>query len=153
MVKFQLEEFSHVIEEITPLLHKHWIEIAHYQDINLEVDTESYLHLENIGALKVFTARDSGDNTLIGYSAFFIRSNMHYKSSLQAIQDVIYIDKERRGFGSQFIDWCDIQLKEMGVQVVYHHIKTKHNWGKMLEAKGYELVDLIYAKRLDKEIE
>ncbi len=150
MSTFQCELLRNCITEALPLLEKHWREIAHYQDIILEPDLEQYERLEQLGFLKVFTARDS-DNTLIGYAVYFIKRNIHYKSSLQAVQDVIYIDKDKRGMGFKFIKWCDQQLKELGVQAVYHHVKKQHNFGPALERQGYELVDLIYGKRLDLE--
>jgi hypothetical protein len=102
-----------------------------------------------MGTLRTFTARDA-DGVLTGYCVFFVRHNIHYASSLQASQDVIYIDPERRGFGAEFILWCDQQLKEEGVQAVYHHVKQAHNFGPLLERFGYECVDLIYARRLDR---
>jgi hypothetical protein len=42
-----------------------------------------------------------------------------------------------------------MRLALEGIQVVYHHVKAAHNFGKMLERMDYKLVDLIYAKRLD----
>ena len=77
--------------------------------------------------------------------------NIHYQDSLQALQDVIYVDRELRGngIGKEFIKWCEEQLRADGVQAIYQHVKNKHNFGPMLETMGYELVDLIYAKRLD----
>lgn len=147
---FQRERLETALDDMLPLLNAHWREIAHYQDINLDPDIEVYLKVEGVGQLRVFTARDD-NKQLLGYSLFFVRHNIHYRQSLQATQDIIYIDKEKRGFGSEFIEWCDRQLKEEGVQVVYHHVKQKHNFGILLERQGYELVDLIYAKRLDQE--
>jgi hypothetical protein len=35
------------------------------------------------------------------------------------------------------------------VQVVYHHAKRTNRVGELLERLGYELVDEIYAKRLE----
>lgn len=69
--------------------------------------------------------------------------------SKQAVQDVVFIHPEFRGFGKKFFIYCDDVLKNQKVQVVYHHIKAAHNFGAMLESIGYKLVDLIYAKRLD----
>lgn len=87
---------------------------------------------------------------LVGYALYFVRANPHYKSSVQAVQDVIYLDPSvRGGTGYKFIAWCDAQLASEGVQAVYHHVKAKHDFGKLLERQGYELVDYIYAKRLD----
>lgn len=147
-VVYNQEKFADIYEEMKPLLEKHYHEIAHYQDIKLNPDFEQYCMLEKIGMLKTYTARFEGE--LIGYSLFFVKKNIHYKDSLQAVQDVIYIDKTRRGFGRVFIDWCDSKLRDYGVQVVYHHVKQEHNFGPMLEKMGYKLIDLIYGRRLDK---
>jgi len=148
-VKFSLELYQDIHEEMDPILMKHFLEISANQDIPLDVDKEQYFMLEKVGILKVYTARYEGK--LIGYSVYFVRHNPHYRKSLQAAQDVIFIDPERRGFGKKFINWCDDQLRDYGVQVVYHHVKQKHNFGPMLETMGYKLVDLVYGRRLDKE--
>jgi GNAT superfamily N-acetyltransferase len=146
-IKFQRERAQAIFEEIAPLLKKHWEEIAHYKDIPLEPDFDLYKRIEDTGGLRAFTARDEA-GAVVGYAVFFLKTNPHYKSSLQAVQDVIFIDKERRGFGRHFIAWCDEQLKADGAEAVYHHVKSAHNWGSVLEKMGYQLVDLIYARRL-----
>lgn len=148
-ILYQSERLQDIWDEIFPILKDHYKEIAHYQDIKLEPNVREYFILEDLRIIKVFTARE--ENELIGYNIFFIRHNMHYKSSLQALNDVIYIKKDKRGFGKEFIKWCDEELKKLGVQVVFHHIKNEHNWGKVLEKMDYKLIDLIYGKRLDKE--
>lgn len=140
---------SRLFDEISPLLEKHYKEIAAYQDIALDVDWDAYKTLGDKGAIKVFTARVGEERKLVGYSVYFLRHNMHYKNSFQAVQDVLFVQKEYRGRGGAFIKWCDEELKKLSVQVVYHHVKEKHNFGPMLERIGYELVDLIYARRLD----
>lgn len=143
---FQLEKAQDVFEEMQPLLQLHYEEIAHYKDIELKPDKEFYFNAEDQGRLRVFTVRD--DNILVGYSVYFLKHNPHYKDSLQASQDVVFIRKDKRGQGREFVKWCDEQLKEMGVDVVYHHVKAAFNWGPMLEKQGYKLIDHIYGKRL-----
>lgn len=145
---YQREMAHDVFKEMLPLLSRHKDEIAHYKDIEFEPDEEFYLQSERAGILRVYTVR-TPERKLIGYGVFFLKNNPHYKSSKQAVQDVIFIDKDYRGIGSSFIDFCDEQLKSERAQAVYHHVKSAHNWGPMLERKGYELVDLIYARRLD----
>ena len=147
-MKFGRETLSTCLEEAKPLLIEHWKEIAQYDDIPLDPDYERYYTLENNGLLRVFTAR-SEEGSIIGYAVFFVNTNAHYKQSLQAMQDIIFIHPNHRGTGGRFILWCDEQLKAEGVQVVFHHIKAAHNFGPMLERFGYELIDLIYGKRLD----
>ncbi len=136
---FSAESMLSLKEEMSELNEKHWEEITHFKDIPLEPDWERYQKLEETGHLIFFTAREHGK--LIGYNSFFLATNAHYKSSKQANQDVIYIDPDRRGFGKYFIHWCDEQLKKLDIQVVYHHVKVKHNFGPLLEKQGYELID------------
>lgn len=145
-VKFQKELFKDVYEEAIPLVQKHYDEIAHYKDIPLDPDIEVYKKMEDAGIVRVFTARKA--EKLIGYAVFIVKYNPHYKASLQAIQDVIFIDPQSRGVGKKFIQWADEQLfTNDNVQVVYHHVKTAHNFGTMLERMGYTLIDLIYGRR------
>ena len=147
-MKFARETLASCLEEAKPLLLEHWKEIAQYDDISLDPDYERYYTLEQNGLLRVFTAR-SEEGNIIGYAVFFVNTNAHYKQSLQASQDIIFIHPNHRGTGGRFILWCDEQLRSEGVQVVFHHLKAAHNFGPMLERFGYELIDLIYGKRLD----
>lgn len=147
-IKFNTERLQDIWDEIVPILKDHYLEIAHYKDIRFEPNVSEYFKIEDAGILKVFTARE--DDLLIGYNVFLVRNNMHYKSSLQALNDIIYIKKEKRGFGKKFIKWCDEELKSIGVQVVHHHIKFAHDWSPILENMGYVKHDIIMSKRLDK---
>lgn len=137
-----------LIAEVAPLLAEHWEEVAHYKDIPLDVDWALYRAMWDRGAIRIFTVRDA-DHELIGYSAFFVHPNPHYRM-LQAVNDVIFIRKERRGGGRKFIEWCDERLREEGVRVAYHHVKAAHDWTPMLKRMGYELQDLICSRRLDR---
>ena len=147
-MEFRRENISALFEEAVPLMVKHYKEIAHYKDIELEPDWDAYNKAEEIDAVRVYTIRDDGQ--MIGYAIFFFHTNYHYRKSLQAYQDLIFIDPKHRGPGYKFIKWIDGQLKAEGIQIVYHHVKATKDFGPMLERIGYELVDKIYARRLDK---
>ena len=100
--------------------------------------------------MRVFTARTSV-GSLAGYCIFFVRHNLHYSTSLQALQDVLFLAPEMRGCGTglMFLAWCDERLREEGVQVVYHHAKVALDFGPLLTKLGYERIDYIYGRRLD----
>lgn len=154
-MNFARERAHELWGEIMPLLRRHWEEIAHYQDIKLEPDVQAYCAAEDANMLRCYTARDARvpyTNELVGYSIYFVRPNIHYSSSKQAVQDVLYLAPEYRGakVGSGLIGYADEQLKAEGVQAVYHHVKLKQDFGPLLEHMGYELVDKVYGKRLDK---
>lgn len=148
---FQLESLSpSFIEEVLPLLRAHKEEVAHFQDIELNPDWQRYNRLNEAGGLRIFTVRDC--SMLVGYSWFFVSPNPHYKDSIQANQDIVYLRKDYRGKGKgrDFILWCDAMLEAEGVEVVYQHVKAKPelDFSPLLEGIGYELVDKILARRL-----
>lgn len=146
--------------EMRPLLEAHWAEISRYKDIELEPDEEAYAAAEEAGLLRTYTARlpvrpDAGVDRgrLVGYVIFFLRPNMHYRRSLQAAQDVLYLHPDyRRGMaGVTLIRVAETRLRAEGVQVIYHHVKRTNRVGELLERLGYEHVENVYAKRLDKK--
>lgn len=150
-ISFKRDSLRECWDELLPLFKLHYEEIAHYKDIPLDPDSEMYFKLEDMGMFKTFTVRDQ-NMKIIGYAGYFIKHNIHYKTSLQATQDVLFIDPKNRGKGFKFISWCDEQLRNDGVQVVSHHVKAAHNFGKLLERIGYELQDLIFTRRLDRQM-
>lgn len=140
-----------LLDEAIPLFKDHYLEISANQDIELAPDYDKYMQLDGLGLIRFFSARkDSGE--LMGYAVFIAQPNMHYKHSFQAVQDIIFINKEMRGqrIGAEFIAWCDEMLRADGVQIVYHHVKTAHEWGKaILVPLGYKHIENIYSRRLD----
>ena len=150
---FALETLEQVrASRIEVLLRDHWHEVAHFPDIPLEPDWEAYDQVERAGRLKMFTVRVGG--VLVGYAAYIINHNPHYKSSLQAVQDVIFIAPAHRKarVGAHLILYADTYFRGQGVQAVYQHSKAKKelDMGPLLKRLGYELVDTLWAKRLDR---
>ena len=116
-LRFACEGLSpHLLEEALPLLRAHWAEVAHYLDIPLEIDTDMYLGASVAGLVRCYTARADGESRwwlrqdgcedrrcsaangeLLGYAVFFVRPNLHYKQSKQAVQDVVYLHPSVRG--------------------------------------------------------
>lgn len=137
-----------LFDEALPLLQRHWREVAHFQDIGLEPDFALYEAAARAGILRFFTVRS--ESLLYGYAVFFVRPNPHYKQSLQAAQDVLYVDPILRGLTSaKFIRYCDAQLEAEGVEVVRHHLKAAHNHERLMAKLGYEVEDIIYVRRLN----
>ena len=156
---FQRELAVGLWAEIVPLLQAHKAEISHYPDIALDPDVALYNEVERQGALRCYTVRLDGE--LVGYAVFFVRAGLHYRGSLQAVQDVLFLWPDCRvsSIGYRLIQFAEAQLKGEGVQVVFHHIKAKgclvstlfRGLARLLSLLGYELIDLIFAKRLDRE--
>lgn len=139
---------------VEQLLEKHWQEVAFFEDIPLDPDWEAYQAAESIGRLRIFTVRVRGE--LVGYAAFLINRNPHYKGSWQAAQDVLFVTPEHRNgrIGAHLLLFAERHLRTEtpAVQVIYQHSKASEDLdiGPLLERVGYELVDTIWAKRLDR---
>lgn len=145
-------ERSHTLwADILPLLAEHKEEIAHYPDIPLAPDMARYNAVEENGCLRCYTARRYGQ--LVGYAIYFVDWNLHYSSSLQANQDVLFVTKPHRHgrVGLGLIQYSERQLSMEGCQVVYQHIKVKTpETIALMEKLGYEPMDLILTKRMDR---
>lgn len=146
-VKFTQEDVSvYFFESISQLTKKHYDEIANYKDIHLDIDIEQYLKIQSVGMLRLYVARV--DYNIVGYAFYFIKNHLHYKKSIQAFQDCIFIDPDFRGFGKEFIFWCENQLEKDGAEVVYIPVNRNHDFGNALKKLGYQHIDDVYGKRL-----
>ena len=91
-MNFALETLTPEFQaELGPVISAHKEEIAHYKDIPLDPDWDAYYALQEAGALRPFTMRDPEAGALQGYAVFFVRRNAHYRASLQAMQDILYL--------------------------------------------------------------
>lgn len=152
---FQREALNDVIGEIGPLLTRHWHEVAHYHDIPLTPNWAAYAQLQALGALRIYTGRDDGkDRLLIGYSVFTVHQGVHYALSSEADEDLLFVLPEyRKGrFGLKLMQFAERELEAEGVQLIKRRTKVTErlNFGAMLERMGYEPIDVVYGKRLDK---
>lgn len=146
---FSRETAAQVIGEIGHLLEQHYEEVTHHRDIPVGCDYDKYQRIERAGILRIYTVRVAGE--LVGYSIFMVATSMHYKSSLQARQDTLFLSaRYRKGLaGYKFVKWVDEQLKAEGVQYIYQHHKFIKDIGCVFQRMGYEAVYQVWGKRLN----
>ncbi len=148
----QEERFSDVIEEVQPLLTRHWEEIALYKDIiPLSPNYARYSEMEAKRRLCVVTARFEGE--LVGYACFIVDASLHYSTILWAVSDVIWLAPEHRGakMGNELLDYAELALLSRGVVVVHVVAKTAHPaLGALLDRRGYSVTETIHAKVLQR---
>jgi len=149
-ITYQSEVLSvELIEEASSLMNLHREELCLHDDFVLDPDWEVYFSASVQGKLVIYTARQDGGK-LIGYAAYAIHQNMHYRKVKQAVQDVLFMHPGNRGkmAGYMLIQYADEQLAKLGVDLVSHHVKVKFDFGPMLERLGYQQSEKIYEKRL-----
>jgi hypothetical protein len=153
--QFSLEPLNQCQAEIQPILrNEHWVEVGHYKDIPIDMQWDRYAMLQERGVLRCYTAREFlneefGEKVLQGYAFFIVDKHLHYKQTLVASQDILYVRQPYRGIGRSFLAWCDDQLKAEGVITVTHHAKPWFDYGQLFEKLGYEKAETIWARRLD----
>jgi GNAT superfamily N-acetyltransferase len=150
-VTFQREQLFPGFDEAQKLLQLHWEEIAPYQDLfRLDPRVEVYQALQDNDALAIVTARDDGK--LVGYFIMFCQRHPHYASTKVAVEDIKFLDqKYRGGTGLKMIKFAERLARQLGCKVIFQRSKAKSEHGPMYARLGYDLIDEVYAKRLDRE--
>lgn len=149
-VTFQQEELSNILEELKPLLERHWQEVARNKDlVPLNPEYSAYLSMGRKKYLRVYTAR-LGEK-LIGYAIYFVRPHGHYKDHLWALSDIFWLDPESRGHGAGkgLFQFVENQLRDEGVTSMHTTSKVEHPAaGRVLEGLGHTLIEYGHAKIL-----
>ena len=146
-MEFATETIAQVRGEIEVLLQRHFDELAQHKGVQvLNPLWHQYQALENERALAVFTARQGIE--LVGYSVFFLNWNLHYKDLLQAMNDVVFIDKPHRegSAGLKLLKYSEAKLKELGCRKIAWHVKTAQDWGPILKRMGYAPEETIWSR-------
>lgn len=148
-MKYEVEPYSRVIDEMRLLYPAHWLEIAKDRDIiPLDMDYAKYEMLEQMNLLHVVTARDEGK--LVGYINFVVTPHLHHMSTVMATQDFMYLKPSyRKGWiGINFLRFADESLKARGVRKVFQESTLRCEFGPVLKYLGYEPSASIYSKVL-----
>lgn len=144
-------------EPLSPL----WLEVAkgllneHYQEVGpvkhgipLDPDMVLYKELEDKGMIETHTARDRVSGELVGYSVWIITTHPHYKGSVTAFNDVVFMRKDyRKGRqGYMFLKYTIEKIKALGkVQRMLFHVKPHVDFGPTLERLGASMLETVYA--------
>lgn len=148
-ITFQSEGLRDVFAEAIPLLKAHWSEIALDQEtVPLDPDIAAYEHLSDIGALHITTARDAGK--LVGYAAFFVSRNLHYRSLVVGESDIFWIaPSHRKGMtGVRLFRAAEKNLKALGVNKVINKEKLHKSLASLFKRLGYTAIEQTWAKAI-----
>jgi hypothetical protein len=148
----QAERFADFYQELSPLLYRHWREVACDQDlIPLDPDFEKYLTLERNGMLACQTIRKDG--VLAGYFISFVMGHLHYQSTRHAFTDVYFVDRPYRNafLTLRFFRFVMDDLRARGVKKHYtmRKLHLDPSIGEIWERLGYKPVEVHYTKMLE----
>ena len=123
---------------------------AHYEELNdkafpLKPDWDKYFTLENLGMLRCFACFNGSE--LVGYAIFLVSPNLHYSSSVWAMEDVYYLAPPYRK-GLNGYKWLRFFLGEVekSCDKVIMGTKLKLEIGSLLTRLGYKPFENLYTK-------
>lgn len=85
---------------------------------------------------------------LIGYAAYILAPNLHYRSRAVAEADVFYLAPEyRKGLaGLRLLQAAERECVKAGARVIQNKVKVAHDCGRIFERLGYTLAEKLYVK-------
>lgn len=144
MMVYCTESYEEIVDDIVPMLEKHWKEVEWGQDIvPLNPNLDYY---KNSEAARFYTIRN--DNDLVGYNVFTVFDHPHHKGTVFALNDMLYIDPEYRhlGYAQGFVMYSEDKLSEEGVSVVTYSMKKDYPFTDLMTSLGYEHTENIFSK-------
>lgn len=146
MIEMQKESVRTIYAEGQALAEAHWREVSLYQkERPLAIDWGKYEGLELERALAVFTLRD--DRRLIGYATFLVNFHIHYKWTLTAFNDAVFVEpKYRDENAKEFLRFCNAELKKLGVDHILYHVKYARDFRPFLREEGFVDEEAIVGK-------
>ena len=149
MMTAQVESFTRRLEELKPLLGRHWEKLAENRDsVALDPRYEVYAELDEAGELMLVTLRDRG--RLAGYWIAVISPGLHYRSCLTATMDIWNILPEYEGGVAAMILMRAVEkeYRRRGVMRAFAGEKIRRPCGRLYRAFGYGPVETHYSKMM-----
>jgi len=147
MITAQIEEMGPFIQEVMPMLHQHWEELALNKDkVPLDPQYEVYMAREASGQSMVVTLREAG--RLVGYFVGFVAPGLHYKTCLTLTMDIFWTHPDIRGglAGVKLFRAVEKEAKRRGVQRIFYGSKLHKDASRLFEFLKMEPVEVYYSK-------
>jgi GNAT superfamily N-acetyltransferase len=146
VITAQVESLTEHLEELKPLLSRHWDELALNKDqVPLDPQYDVYLKRDALGEVMFISLREEG--RLVGYFVGFVAPGLHYKTCLTLHMDIFYVWPEARGRRGGLILFKAVEraAKRRGVQRMFVGSKCHKEASWLFEKLGYEKVEVFYS--------
>ncbi len=108
----------------------------------LDVNYEAYRQLDAAGVLS-FVALRTGDGELVGYALHFVQPSLHFRSTLAAVQDGLYVVPEHRG-GTAALKLLRAARRDLEARGVRRWLVSEvagHPLGRLFAAFGFAPIE------------
>ncbi|WP_070152618.1 GNAT family N-acetyltransferase [Sphingobium phenoxybenzoativorans] len=141
-----VEPFPPFLDEVKPMLPRHWEELALNKDkVPLDPQYDEYLRRDAAGQILLIVMREAGK--LAGYFVGFVAPGLHYQSCLTLTLDIFWIAPEHRGQmgGVRLFKAVEAEAKRRGVDRMFVGSKCHKEASFLFERLGYERVEIYYS--------
>lgn len=147
--KIQREDFNEVKDQVDELTHKNWEDtgLSKY-GIKLNPDWDIYETLNKSYMLGVYTVRKQ--NNLVGYLTVVSREHHHYKNTVFASNDILFIEKEHRKglLGYFLVKYAVKDLKNLGADVLLFTSNIDKPYDSILKRLDFQPLEKVFIKKL-----
>lgn len=146
MMVFAPEPYAAWYREALPLFDRHYAELGRTDA--LMPDHALAMRLDGDGKLACYTARV--DARLVGYALFIVAPMAHYKTTVLAELDLLWLAPEhRRGRdGIRLIRFAESDLAARGANVVRLRAKLDTTLSRLAGLLGYVEAERVYERRV-----
>ena len=147
MIKYRQEFLDSVKTDSIGLIREHFAEVYPSRNVfDLDMDWDTYGTLQDLGRLRIFTARD-GDK-LIGYLWVVISPSLHAKGEQIPCEDGWFVSKGYRGRGvsKYLLSFGEKCLKEDGFKVLHMVASEDNNLDTVMDKCGYKKIETKFEK-------
>lgn len=109
-----------------------------------------YFNLQNIGLLRVYTAREDGK--LLGVNFYVCMDHLHHDDFKVAdcVGLSVHLDARGKSVGRKLVDFASEKLKAEGVHAQVHKAKTLYEDKPLFERlPGFTLIEKAYLRKLN----
>ena len=134
---------------IEALMYEHFDEVSSPEmREKLCPDWEKYIVLQQLGKLIAFGAFQ--EEVLVGYVALLLSESLHYKGTVVAISDTIFLTKEFRNSsaGIRLMKEAEKEAAIRKAEYVCWYSKENSSLENICRKKNYRIRDIIFIKEL-----
>lgn len=148
MITYSVEPFPPFVEEVKPILQRHWEELAlNKESVPLDPQYEVYLERDKRGEILLIVGRDQG--RIVAYFIGFIAPGLHYRRCLTLTMDIFYVVPESRGkAGIALFRAVEDEAGRRGVKRLFMGSKMHKDSAALFERLGYTEVERYFSKMI-----
>lgn len=141
------ENFTKTRDEYRALVYGYWYGTTENTNCTpVDYDWQQYKVLDDLGVLKLYTARDYRDR-LVGVALYVVVNAMHHRGYTIADCDTLgtRLDYRGLGVGRKLVEFAKVELPKIGVKEILHHTRAIFGEQSLFQSLGFKPEEFTYS--------